>query len=154
MRLASLTTLTLLLSLTACSSGRVVVSGGSHPGGGKPGPPHAVRGPVASLGIPPGHYPPPGQCRVWVPGTPPGHQPKPSPCTALNGNIPVGAWVIYRPSKDKKAVEVTAYHKSTPALVVSVHWYDVASGKLLVDRTGGKGKGHGHGKGKGGKGKS
>jgi hypothetical protein len=30
--------------------------------------------------IPPGHYPPPGECRVWIPGRPPGHQPPPVKC--------------------------------------------------------------------------
>ena len=31
-------------------------------------------------GIPPGHLPPPGQCRVWYDGRPPGHQPPPTGC--------------------------------------------------------------------------
>jgi hypothetical protein len=30
--------------------------------------------------IPPGHYPPPGHCRVWYSGRPPGHQPPPFRC--------------------------------------------------------------------------
>jgi hypothetical protein len=30
--------------------------------------------------IPPGHLPPPGECRVWRPGVPPGHQPPPFRC--------------------------------------------------------------------------
>jgi hypothetical protein len=30
--------------------------------------------------IPPGHLPPPGECRVWYPGVPPGHQPPPFKC--------------------------------------------------------------------------
>ena len=30
--------------------------------------------------IPPGHLPPPGECRVWRPGIPPGHQPPPFRC--------------------------------------------------------------------------
>ena len=34
----------------------------------------------AHLGIPPGHLPPPGHCRIWVPGRPPGHQPPPDSC--------------------------------------------------------------------------
>jgi hypothetical protein len=33
-----------------------------------------------SQGIPPGHLPPPGQCRVWYDGTPPGRQPAPTSC--------------------------------------------------------------------------
>ena len=31
-------------------------------------------------GIPPGHLPPPGACRVWIDGRPPGHQPPPTDC--------------------------------------------------------------------------
>lgn len=31
-------------------------------------------------GIPPGHLPPPGHCRDWIPGRPPGHQPPPYKC--------------------------------------------------------------------------
>lgn len=33
-----------------------------------------------SQGIPPGHMPPPGQCRVWYEGNPPGQQPSPTNC--------------------------------------------------------------------------
>ena len=31
-------------------------------------------------GIPPGHLPPPGKCRVWYDNRPPGHQPPPTSC--------------------------------------------------------------------------
>jgi hypothetical protein len=30
--------------------------------------------------VPPGHLPPPGQCRVWIDGVPPGHQPAVTDC--------------------------------------------------------------------------
>ena len=30
--------------------------------------------------VPPGHMPPPGLCRVWLPDRPPGHQPPPTSC--------------------------------------------------------------------------
>ena len=33
-------------------------------------------------GIPPGHMPPPGHCRVWYDGQPPGRQPAPTNCEA------------------------------------------------------------------------
>ena len=32
-------------------------------------------------GIPPGHLPPAGSCRVWYDGVPPGHQPAPTSCS-------------------------------------------------------------------------
>jgi hypothetical protein len=34
----------------------------------------------SSQGIPPGHLPPPGECRVWYDGVPPGQQPPPISC--------------------------------------------------------------------------
>ena len=33
-----------------------------------------------SQGIPPGHMPPAGSCRVWYDHRPPGHQPAPTSC--------------------------------------------------------------------------
>jgi hypothetical protein len=48
-----------------------------------------------TIHVPRGHYPPPGMCRVWIPGTPPGHQPKPAPCSTLAGKVPNGAFVLY-----------------------------------------------------------
>ena len=47
-------------------------------------------------GIPPGHMPPPGECRVWYDGRPPGQQPPPTSCREaerLAGRN--GARVIY-----------------------------------------------------------
>lgn len=47
------------------------------------------------LGVPRGHYPPPGECRVWHPGRPPGQQPPPSRCDRLAGRVPYGAFILY-----------------------------------------------------------
>jgi hypothetical protein len=52
----------------------------------------APRGPAR---VPPGHYPPPGLCRIWYEGRPPGHQPRPVPCPALHRRVPAGAFVLY-----------------------------------------------------------
>jgi hypothetical protein len=38
------------------------------------------RGRNNTQGIPPGHMPPPGECRVWHDGVPPGRQPAPTNC--------------------------------------------------------------------------
>ncbi|MBZ0267964.1 hypothetical protein K8I85_07400 [bacterium] len=129
----------LLLSLAACSSGRIVVhSGGAAPEpvhhGSASSPVHPVKGPVASLGVPPGHFPPPGQCRIWMPGVAAGKQAKCVPCTSIDGGIPLGAWVLYRPSREKNVVRVTTYDRRSPESVMSVEWYDAASGKALPDR--------------------
>ena len=40
------------------------------------------KGRRASQGIPPGHLPPPGECRVWYDNRPPGQQPAPTSCSA------------------------------------------------------------------------
>jgi len=148
--------LLLLSSLAACSSGRVVVhSGGSAPEPvhhGSTSPVHPVKGPVATLGVPPGHFPPPGQCRIWMPGVAPGQQAKCVPCTAIDGEIPPGAWVLYRPSREKNLVRVTTYDRHSPRSVLSVGWYDAATGELLAaadgsdDEPAGKGSEHGNGK--------
>lgn len=44
--------------------------------------------------IPPGHLPPPGQCRIWFPDRPPGHQPPPGPCRKLRHQVPPGAVLV------------------------------------------------------------
>lgn len=44
--------------------------------------------------IPPGHMPPAGMCRVWIPGRPPGHQPPPGDCRVLSRQVPRRAYLI------------------------------------------------------------
>ena len=46
-------------------------------------------------GVPPGHYPPEGKCRLWYAGRPPGKQPAPTDCRNLKGNVPPDAFVLY-----------------------------------------------------------
>lgn len=46
-------------------------------------------------GVPPGHRPPPGMCRVWIDGVPPGRQPAPTSCREAVRNRPSNARVIY-----------------------------------------------------------
>lgn len=48
-----------------------------------------------SFRIPPGHYPPPGQCRIWVPNRPPGQQSPPGACRDLERRVPPGAYLVY-----------------------------------------------------------
>jgi len=126
MRFVALALAVAPLILNGCSSTVVVARGGS-----RSAPAPAPAGPVAKLKIPPGHYPPPGQCRVWLPDRPPGRQPPSASCRAARGPIPPGAWVIYRPTKDKKVVEVTAYDEVKPEVVVWVRVYDAKSGAFL-----------------------
>lgn len=44
--------------------------------------------------IPPGHMPPPGQCRIWYPDRPPGHQPPSGSCRKLRHQVPPGAVLV------------------------------------------------------------
>ena len=46
------------------------------------------------INIPKGHYPPPGSCRVWVPGVPPGQQSPPGNCQELQYRVPPGAVLV------------------------------------------------------------
>lgn len=45
--------------------------------------------------VPPGHYPPPGQCRIWYAARPPGHQPPAGRCDSFVGRVPRGAFLLY-----------------------------------------------------------
>jgi hypothetical protein len=95
--------------------------------------PAARRGPstAATLGIPPGHLPPPGQCRVWVPGQPPGHQAPARSCARIERTAPAGSWIVYRPSEDKKVVHVRVVDERRPGVVVRLRVYDVKRGTLM-----------------------
>jgi hypothetical protein len=47
-----------------------------------------------TLFVPPGQYPPAGQCRVWIHDKPPGQQARAAACNAL-GTIPAGAFILF-----------------------------------------------------------
>jgi hypothetical protein len=53
------------------------------------------RSDAPSFRIPPGHYPPRGQCRIWVPNRPPGLQSPPGACSDLERRVPAGAYLVY-----------------------------------------------------------
>ncbi|MFQ5888605.1 MAG: hypothetical protein ACE5JR_00995 [Gemmatimonadota bacterium] len=88
------------------------------------------RSTAATLGIPPGHLPPPGQCRIWHPGRPPGHQGPSGSCADLERRVPRGSWLVYRPSKDRKHVKVWAYDTESPR-VMWVRWFDAVTGAFV-----------------------
>jgi hypothetical protein len=44
--------------------------------------------------VPPGHMPPPGECRIWYPDRPPGQQPPPGDCGVLQYQVPPGAILV------------------------------------------------------------
>lgn len=53
-------------------------------------------------GVPPGHLPPAGQCRVWIDGVPPGRQPAPTDCATAERNRPANGRVIYGSRRDDR----------------------------------------------------
>jgi hypothetical protein len=55
-------------------------------------------------GVPDGHRPPPGMCRIWIDGVPPGQQPAPTDCATAVRNRPANGRVIFGddPSKNSK----------------------------------------------------
>lgn len=116
--------------LAACSGTTVILTGDPEP---KEDRKTEKEGPstAATLGIPPGHLPPPGQCRVWIPGDPPGHQAPAGPCSKLASQVPLNGWLVYRPSKSKKEVKVSVYDQRKPGVIVVIRFYDSNSGDLL-----------------------
>ncbi|HEX5582035.1 MAG TPA: hypothetical protein VFX39_10680 [Gemmatimonadaceae bacterium] len=53
-------------------------------------------------GVPPGHMPPAGMCRVWYDGVPPGRQPAPTSCARAERTAGRNARVIYGPRTDRR----------------------------------------------------
>ena len=86
---------------------------------------------AATLGIPPGHLPSPGMCRVWVPGKPPGHQAKARSCSNIERSAPAGSWIVERPGRDKKFVHVRVVDERRPGVVVRMRVYEIRDGKLV-----------------------
>lgn len=117
------------LALVAASACTIVTTPPVEP------PAAEQRGPstAASLGIPPGHLPPVGQCRVWVLGTPPGHQAAARSCSGIERTASAGTWILYRPSSDKKVVHVRVVDSRRPGVIVHVRVYDAQKGNYLRD---------------------
>ena len=88
---------------------------------------------AATLGIPPGHLPDPGECRVWIPGTPPGHQPKPKSraCDGIATVAPAGSWIVYRPTEDRKLVHVREVDSRRAGVVVRIRIFDLETNRLV-----------------------
>jgi hypothetical protein len=88
---------------------------------------------AATLGVPPGHLPNPGECRIWIPGTPPGQQPKPKSrsCGGIAALAPAGSWIIYRPGTDRKVVHVRETDPRRAGVVVRVQVFDLSTNRLV-----------------------
>jgi hypothetical protein len=86
--------------------------------------------------IPPGHLPPPGECRIWYPDLPPGHQPPPGDCLDLQWQVPPGAWLIYGPTRGHDYFKVSVYDPEDPRVVVVIRFYEVGTGRLIRQEKG------------------
>lgn len=99
----------------------------------QPKPQSARRAAPTALNIPPGHYPPAGRCRVWLPGTPPGRQAAPRSCSGIERHAPAGSLVLYRPAKDRRVLHVRQIDERRSGVVVYVRIYDARRGTYLRD---------------------
>ena len=112
-----------LVSACATMEGGVVI--GEPPAEERSG--HGAQGPP---GVPPGHLPPPGECRIWYPGSPPGQQPPPGRCDDLARRVPPGAWLVYGGPKHGE-YKIEEYDRERPGLVIVIRYYDVDTGTLI-----------------------
>ena len=85
------------------------------------------------LKVPPGHFPRPGECRLWFPDRPPGQQPAGGSCVGLGRIAPAGTWILYRPSNDRKVVHARVIDPKKDGVVVVVRVYDSKKGTYLRD---------------------
>lgn len=76
--------------------------------------------PFSSLGIPKGHLPPPGECKIWIPGKEPGQQGPPQSCASALRNVPLGAWVI---THEGSRYKVNIFNRSKRNIVDEVRYY-------------------------------
>ena len=65
----------MLVALAAAATGTLTAAAADDDQGYRPG-----------GSPPPGHTPPAGECRVWLPGRPPGQQPPPTDCRRANAD--------------------------------------------------------------------
>lgn len=85
-----------------------------------------------SADIPPDYVPPPGMCRVWVPGEPADEEASRFPvgrCSTLRQSLPEDAWLIYRPTDDSGRFRAWQYDGN--GQVRAQRLYDLATGRLI-----------------------
>ena len=87
------------------------------------------------LDIPAGHYPPPGECRIWFPDRAPGQQPPPIKC---GDPVPAGAWLIQHPADlPSDHVTVSVFEPQHPGVIHAVGEFEIGSGmmvRVILDR--------------------
>jgi hypothetical protein len=94
------------------------------------------------LKISKGHYPPPGECRIWFPDRPAGQQMPAGNCDALERRVPPGVWLIYHPEDVPGHIQVTVYEADRPdehrrPEIHAAGEFDIGSGefvRVILDR--------------------
>jgi len=117
------------------SSGRASTSAADVPTGAKAATSNPNASTAARLGIPPGHLPDPGECRVWIPGEAPGKQKKNAEgdCSWVATQVPPGGWLVWRPGSDRKEVVVREYGAGSVMRWTRI--YDILTGALLHEES-------------------
>jgi hypothetical protein len=116
-----------LLTATACSS---ISTTSTRPAPAKSRTP--TRTVVAH--IPPGHYPAPGRCRVWLPDEAPGHQPAQRSCAGIERVAPAGSWILMRPTGGKRnVVHVRVIDDRRTGVVAQSGYYDAKRHMVVRD---------------------
>ena len=82
------------------------------------------RGRNKAFRIPPGHMPPPGECRVWYPGVPPGHQPPSVACRALRGRHFPGAVIVRTPARQRYVRDFDGFDRVERFFRVDARYHD------------------------------
>lgn len=85
----------------------------------------------SQLKIPKGHYPAPGECRIWYPERPPGEQPPPGRCGVLRHEVPRDAWLIRHPADDPDHVHVIVYDERRRGAIDVVGEFEIATGMFV-----------------------
>jgi hypothetical protein len=83
------------------------------------------------LKIPKGHYPPPGECRIWYPERPAGQQPPPGKCDELANRVPPGAWLMHHPADDPEHVRVNVYDEHRSGKIHVTGEFEIGSGSFV-----------------------
>jgi hypothetical protein len=83
---------------------------------------HGGTYPLSSLGVPEGQLPPPGECKIWIPGRPAGQQRPPMKCADAFRRAPLGAWVISQESSSRYRVSI--FSKEKRGLVEENRFYE------------------------------
>jgi hypothetical protein len=76
--------------------------------------------PFSALGIPKGHLPPPGECKIWYPNKPAGQQGPPQSCASALRQAPLGAWVI---THQGNRFKVNIFSQKRPGIIDEVKYY-------------------------------